>query len=209
MRISTSETTTHLRITSHSLQQQHELLIAADTSPYGVGAALSHRMPDGTEQTVTYASRSLSPAKRRYSQLDKEALSIIFGVTKFCQYLLGCHFVILSDHKPLSYLMASNKPIPAMASARIQHWSLLLSSYDYSICHPPGKANANADTFNRLPLATTPTEDQSTGDTVLLFFECIQVLPLSVSDVRTGTDREPLLDKVRTFVLQGWSLHLD
>ena len=77
-------------------------------------------MPDDTEKPIAYASRSLSPAERRYSQLDKEALAIIFVVTKFPQYLLGCHFVILSDHKPLSYLFTSDKPIPSMASAHIQ-----------------------------------------------------------------------------------------
>ena len=138
-------------LTSASLlvhyNDSYELLLAADASPYGVGAVLSHRMPDGTDQPVEYASRLLSPAKRRYSQLDKEALSIIFGVTKFRQYLLGRHhFVILSDHKPLSYLFAADKSIPAMASARIQRWSLLLRAYDYSISHRPGKQHANTDT---------------------------------------------------------------
>ena len=104
--------------------------------------------------------------------------------------------------------MAADKPIPAMASARIQHWSLLLSAYDYSICHQPGKAHANANTFSRLPLATTPAEDQLTGNTVLLF-ECLQVSQLSVSNIRRGTDQDPLLAKVRTFVLQGWPMHLE
>ena len=139
-------------------------------------------MPDGAEQPVAYASGSLSPAERRYSHLDKAALLIIFGVTKFCQYLLECHYINLSDRKPLSYLMAADKSIPAMASSCIQRWPLLLSAYDYSICHRPGKAHANANTSSRLPFAIMPAEDQPTGDTVLLF-ECLQVSPLSVSDI--------------------------
>ena len=127
----------------------YELLLADDASSYGVGTVLSHRMPDSTEQPVAYASRSLSLAERQYSQLDKEALAIIFADTKFCQYFIGHHFVILSDHKPLSYtyLFASDKKIPPMASTRLQHWSLLLSAYDCSIRHRPGKAHANADTL--------------------------------------------------------------
>ena len=66
-------------------------------------------MDDGSEQTTAYTLRSLSETECHYAQLDKEALAIIFVVTKFRQYLLGRHFDILSDHKPLCYLFAEDK----------------------------------------------------------------------------------------------------
>lgn len=90
-------------------------------------------MEDGSEQPIAFASRSLTTAEKKYSQLDKEALAIIFGVTKFRQYLLGHHFFIFSDHKPLQYLFGNSKAIPPLASSRIQRWALTLSAYDYSI----------------------------------------------------------------------------
>ena len=116
--------------------------------------------------------------------------------------LLGRHFTILSDHKSLIHLFASDK-LTCMSSVCIQIGSLLLSAYNYSISHQPGKAHANMDTLSRLPLSTTPTVTQPTGDTNLLF-ACLQVSALNVSEIRHGTDH----DQLRTFVLQGWLTQL-
>ena len=59
---------------------QLPLLLECDASPYGLGAILSHHMPDGSEKPVGFASRTLSKAECNYSHLDKAALTIIFGV---------------------------------------------------------------------------------------------------------------------------------
>lgn len=66
-------------------------------------------------------SRSLSTAQWGYSQLEKEALAIMFGLKKFHQYLFGKHCTIVTDHKPL---LGENKGIPQQAAARMQRWVL-------------------------------------------------------------------------------------
>ena len=102
--------------------------MACDASAYGVGTVLAQKDSEDNEHPIAFASRSLAPAEKNYSQLDKEALANIFAVKSFHQYLFGCTFVIITDHRPLLGLFGPDRPIPQLASAGIQRWSLALSA---------------------------------------------------------------------------------
>ena len=100
-------------------------------------------------------SRTLTPAEKHYSQVEKEALAIIFAVKKFHRFLFGRHFVIESDHQPLKALFGESNRIPHMGSSRIVRWALILSAYTYTIPYKSAKHLGNADALSRLPSPTT------------------------------------------------------
>ena len=87
-------------------------------------------MEDGSERPIAYASRTLAAAEKNYSQLEKEALAIIFGLGKFHQYVYGRKFTIITDHKPLQGLFNEQKGIPVTAAEGIRRWTLALSAYE-------------------------------------------------------------------------------
>ena len=115
-----------------------KLVLSCDPSAYGLGVVLSDSKEDGAEQPISYASRTLTSAEKKYSQLDKEALAVVYGVTKFHQYLYGRDFTLFTDHKPLTYLFSSDRAVPQMAlsSTTLGPHSELLSILG---CFPPWK----------------------------------------------------------------------
>ena len=178
----------------------------SDASQYGIGVVIFHRFPNGDERRIAYASRSLKSSEKNYSQIEKQGLAIIFGVTKFHMYLFGRKFTLQTDHKPLLKIFAPDSATPVLAAARLQRWSLLLSSYHYEIELKSSAEVARADALSRLPLQYS--KDASVEEEI--FHVAPQQLkrhPVSAAEVTKDTSRNPLFAKALFLTQNGWPIN--
>ena len=128
---------------------------------------------------VIYASRKLSQAEQNYSNIQREALAIVFVVTRLKQFLLRRRFTIPTDHKPLNYLFAPDEELPKTASAGIKRCAIALMGFDFELKYTPGEQITNADAFRR------PHFDDEDNDRVCLALDNIDFL---ISDLVTQSD---------------------
>lgn len=175
------------------------LFMSCDASSYGAGGALFHKI-DGIDRPVAFTSCSLSAAQKSYSQLDKEAFSIIFCLKKFHQFIYGRKFTIITDHRPLLHILGETKPVPSHTAARLQRYSLILASYDYTLTFRPTEKHIDADAMSRLPLATQydpPSEYSSCN-----YFST--TTSVTADAIRKATERDVILSKVLLYTRHGW-----
>lgn len=119
-------------------------ILQTDASDVGIGSVLSQVDDNGEEHPIAFASRKLLPRERRYAAIEKECLAVVEGIRTFRVYLDGRHFHVQTDHRSLEYLQKMRD-----SNGQLSRWSLYLQPFDFSICHRPGRLNANADGLSR------------------------------------------------------------
>ena len=191
-----------LKLFNPSLQT----MLETDSSGYGIAAVLYQRENSNSEwYPIQFASRSLNPAEINYSNIEREALSVIFGTEKFKKFLLGSKFIIRNDQQPLRKLFAHNASVPTNCSARLQRWSLRISHFNYVFEYSKGSLNVNSDCLSRLPLP----ESKHECEPYELIFTCnsIDKMPINCKDIQFHTAQDKDLCQLMHYIKYGWPIN--
>lgn len=179
------------------------LILATDASQYGVGAALM-QMQDGVEKPLAHASKTLTETQKRYSQIEREALAIIYGVTKFHQYLYGRKFKLICDHKPLVSIFSPAKSLPTLTIQRLQRYAITLMAYQFEIEYKPTGQHGNADGLSRLCSRSDPNfdrlESRESAEIACSVSDVFDALPITCERIRTATLCDVTLKKVSSCI---------
>ena len=181
-----------------------DTVIQCDASSTGLGVAL---LQEG--QPVAFASRVLTQSEQNYAQIEKELLAIVFGLTRFRQYVYGRAVIIDSDHKPLQALYS--KPL-ALVPKRLQRMFLYLQDFDYQIRYRRGVDMHLADTLSRAPIGASTQrskEELELAECLLLVEENSVIresaIPeFSFEEVVRETETDAALQLLVKTVQEGW-----
>lgn len=131
-----------------------QMIVTCDASGYGLGATLGQIDPiTNRERPISFISRLLRKAELNYSTIEKELLSVVWAIESFRHYLYASpiKFLVVTDHKPLEYMLSLKKP-----GSRLYRFRTKIMEYQFVIQHRPGRLNTVADALSR---ANGPTEN--------------------------------------------------
>ena len=141
--------------------------LTVDASGKAIGAVLSQN-----EHPCLFVSRKLSNAEQNYSNIEREALAVLWACTRLKEFLLGKKFRIQTDQKPLIYIFGPNQSLKDDISPRLLRFSVKMMQFDFHIEHIAGKDNIIADALSRIPWS----DDHSSSISPVHFSEpCIDL----------------------------------
>lgn len=132
--------------------------VSADASAFGIGGVLCQLQENREWRPVAFISHSLSDTEQRYAQVEKDALVLTWACERLSSYLIGLHFMLETDHKPLLALLGS-KGLDDLPP-RIQRFRLRMLRFSYNIVHVPGKALITADALSRNPIRRSLSKEE-------------------------------------------------
>ncbi|MCP3666838.1 MAG: DDE-type integrase/transposase/recombinase, partial [Gammaproteobacteria bacterium] len=131
-----------------------EFRIYSDASEVALGGVLCQLNDDNFEQPISYFSRTLVSAERRYSNTEREILAVCDSLKFFRPYIYGGTVTCFTDHDAVIKLMRAENP-----SQRLAKWQFtLMGEVDWSVRYIQGDKNVVADCLSRIPNFSVGTD---------------------------------------------------
>ncbi len=165
--------------------------IQVDASMEGLGAALVQE-----HGVVAFASKSLTDTEKRYANIEREMLAVVFGCERFHYYIYGRHFEVHSDHSPLEKINLKDiRDTPR----RLQSMLLRIQNYDMKIKWVPGKKMLLADPLSRLnPVPGQAVQGLDVKVCHIRYIECAN------GRLREEIATDPTMNMLKETVYNGW-----
>ena len=172
-----------------------EVVIQVDSSKHGIGAVL---LQEGCP--VEYASRALTLSERNWAQIEKESLSVLFGLERFDQYTYGRQSKVENDHKPLAAIL---RKLLSQVPKTLQDIMMQYHRYDVHFVFVKGTDLLIADTLSR---AYQDDSGNEQGDHTRIMNVSVfgDILDKRLDEIREATFCDASLQSVMKLVLEGW-----
>lgn len=133
------------------------MVLAGDTSGYGMWAVISHIFTEGSEKAIAHISRAPTPTEKNYGKIEKKALTIIYVVKNSI-------ITQMTPNKPQAFVVNIwlKKMSPSLFSNSSSTVSTHINEYGYNIRYQKTEDFDQADRLSRL-IDNQLTQNEKTG----------------------------------------------
>ena len=143
---------------------------------------------------IAYGSKALSDTEKNYAQIEKEMLTVVYGLEKYYHYIYGREVIVYTDHK---HLVNIKQKSLEKAPKRLQSMLLRIQDYSYKLLYKPGKSNPVADALSRAPV------DKSENVHVMSNSATLPLKEEIFEEIRRETEKDNILCNLRKVISEG------
>ena len=169
-------------------------------------------VPDNTIlHPIAFASKSLTGAEQRYSNIEREALGILHGLEKFHHYCFGREVLIITDHKLLVSIFKKR------CSHTVTHMHIVkIHQYSIQIIYKPGPKIFIADRLSWHTHMEGKDKPIKGMDIRIDVIQSVTDIPecMSISQIQQASAQDDHLQFLKGYIIAGWpgtthEMHID